>query len=44
MFSPTPFSPEKREGLKMELMINHAFVRKPPLNPNSTGYTGLPDG
>ena len=30
IFSPAPHFLEKGEGLKMELMIDHAYMRKPP--------------
>ena len=30
IFSPTPYPPERGEGLDTELRIDHAYVRKPP--------------
>ena len=30
IFSPIPQSPERGEGLEMELMIHHAYMIRPP--------------
>ena len=38
---PHPQSPERGEGLKMDLIVDHTYVRKPPSNPRSTGFGGL---
>ena len=36
-----PHSLEMKEGLKVELMVNHAYVMKPPQNPKSTEFWHL---
>ena len=41
-FSSILQPPERGEGLEMELVIDHAYVRKPPSNLNSMGFRKLP--
>ena len=38
IFRPTRYFPERREGLKIELIIDHAYMKKPLLNPNSMRF------
>lgn len=42
MFSLLPDSPKRGEGLEMKLIIDHAYVRKPPSDSNNTVFSELP--
>ena len=42
-FSAPPFhSLERREGLQIELIMDHAYLRMPRKNPDSMGFRELP--
>lgn len=42
-FSALPPTPEMRKGPEVELIIDHACVRKPPKNDGSKGFGELPE-